>query len=595
MHEGRTRALGLVAILLLSTTLATLGPTAGAESALDIEVLDTKINPANNHTYHLLSASSWTEAAQAARGLEGFLVTVDDEAENAWLHETWGDDGNVTRHLWTGLNDAAEEGVFRWHDGTPYIHRQWGADQPSLTDGEDYVHIAGPNMGAIQPGDWNDLENDPQYFPVYGVVELGPGADFALRFDGEDDHVSTADDTSLRAPATEGELTIEARIHPTDLDGIHTVVMYGDHGYGLYLDDGRLGYSSEYSLSKNPLSDENITVSENTWSTVAVAVNASTGGTFFLNGEAIGSFDANQAEIPAGDFGSNDCYDAGLACENLVIGRHGAGADRYHFHGMIDHVSISSTDLRTVSENGTIGLDEPQNRLSAWTFGEGEGDRTMDNADRNATIHGAAWVMPDGSIVAQALELVNGDELAIDDVNAGDTLLFFAELPDYTRSMTVQAFAWSKGDGKEEGNAEFSLYHDVDRVPSAWSHMDEVENWNWGGVFGSYSWPDSGVHWFALQADSDLEEFSLWAEWDVAEAPPTLEDMIELKHGIPIADQDLQSQRGSEFGDTIQYYVNVTEPLADLAVETYGGDGNVELAISYGGPPDPFGQWSQWD
>ena len=90
------------------------------------------------------------------------------------------------------------------------------------------------------------------------------------------------------------------------------------------------------------------------------------------------------------------------------------------------------------------------------------------------------------------------------------------------------------------------------------------------------------MHWFALQADSDLDEFSLWVE-DVAEAPPTLEDMIELKHGIPVANQDLQSQRGNEFGDTIQYYVNVTEPLADLAVETYGGDGNVELAISYGG------------
>ena len=595
MQDGRPRAVALVALLILSTTLAVLSPGAGAESALDVEVLDTKVNPANNHTYHLLSASSWTEAAQAARGLDGFLVTVDDEAENTWLHETWGNDGNVTRHLWTGLNDAAEEGVFRWHDGTPYIHRQWGADQPSMTDEEDYVHITGPNMGSIQPGDWNDLENDPQYFPVYGVVELGPGADFALRFDGEDDHIITADDTTLRAPSTAGELTIEARIHPTDLDGIHTVVMYGDHGYGLYLDDGRLGYSSEYSLSKNALSDANITLEEDAWSTVAVAVNTTTGGTFFLNGEAIGSFDATQAEIPAGDFGSNDCYDAGLACENLVIGRHGAGADRYHFEGMIDHVSISSTDHRITAGSGNVSLNSTDNPLSAWTFGEGEGDLTTDQVGRNGTIHGAAWVMPDGSIVAQALELENGDELVIEDISAGDTLLFFAELPDYTRSMTVQAFAWSSGEGKEEGDAEFSLYHDVDRVPSAWSHMDEVENWGWGGVFSSYSWPDAGVHWFALNAEADLGEFSLWVDWDVAEAPPTLEDMIELKHGIPIADQELQSQRGSEFGDTIQYYVNVTEPLADLAVETYGGNGNVELAISYGGPPDPFGQWSEWD
>ena len=233
MQQASARAFGLVAILLLSTTLAIVSPSAGAESALDIEILDTKVNPANNHTYHLLSASSWTEAAQAARGLEGFLVTVDDEAENSWLHETWGNDGNVTRHLWTGLNDATEEGVFRWHDGTPFLHRQWGADQPSMTDVEDYVHITGPNMGSLEPGEWNDLENDPQYFPVYGVVEIGPGADFALRFDGDDDHVTTDDDNSLKEPSTTGELTIEARINPVDVDGIHTVVMYGDHGYGL--------------------------------------------------------------------------------------------------------------------------------------------------------------------------------------------------------------------------------------------------------------------------------------------------------------------------------------------------------------------------
>ena len=595
MKHASHRALTLVCLLVLSTTMAVVAPTAGAESSLDIEVIDTKVNPANNHTYHLLSASSWTEAAQAARGLDGFLVTVDDEAENSWLHATWGNDGNVTRHLWTGLNDAGEEGVFRWHDGTPFLHRQWGENQPSMTDVEDYVHITGPNMGSIQPGDWNDLENDPQYFPVYGVVELGPGADFALRFDGDDDHVITSDDTSLQAPAASGELTIEARIQPVETDGIHTIVMYGDHGYGLYLDDGRLGYASEYSLSKNPLSDVNMTVPEGVWSTVAVAVNATTGGTFFLNGEAIGSFGADQAEIPPGDFGSNDCYEAGLACENLVIGRHGAGADRYHFSGMIDDVSIAAIDARIAGPNGSIGLGPLTETLSEWTFGEGEGGQTYDHLNRTGTIEGAAWVMPDGSIVAQAMELENGDELNLDDISAGDTLLFFAELPEYTRSMSVQAFAWAENEGKEDGEADFVVYHDVDRVPSAWSHMDEVEDWGWGGVFATYTWPEAGVHWFALQATSSLDEFSLWAEWEVAEAPPSLDEMIELKHGIPVADQDLQGQPGNEFGDSIQYYVNVTEPLADLSVRTYGGEGNVDLAISYGGPPDPFGIWGEWE
>ena len=32
-------------------------------------------------------------------------------------------------------------------------------------DDEDYVHITGTNMGTIEPATWNDLEDDPQYFP----------------------------------------------------------------------------------------------------------------------------------------------------------------------------------------------------------------------------------------------------------------------------------------------------------------------------------------------------------------------------------------------------------------------------------------------
>lgn len=47
MQDASARALALVSILLLSTTLAVVSPSAGAESALDIEVLDTKVNPAN--------------------------------------------------------------------------------------------------------------------------------------------------------------------------------------------------------------------------------------------------------------------------------------------------------------------------------------------------------------------------------------------------------------------------------------------------------------------------------------------------------------------------------------------------------------------
>ena len=180
------KAFLLVALFLLSLCSPLLS-TAMGESAEEMSVLHTAVNPNNNNTYHLLVASSWEDAASYALSLGGFLVTVDDASENEWIVDTFSTWDNQSRHLWIGLSDDAQEGQYRWHDGTPFLYRNWGDAQPSEGGDEHYIHIAGTNMGNIEPGTWNDLENDPQYFPVYGVVEVGPGADYALRFDGETD------------------------------------------------------------------------------------------------------------------------------------------------------------------------------------------------------------------------------------------------------------------------------------------------------------------------------------------------------------------------------------------------------------------------
>ena len=188
------KSLSLCAIFLLAITTPILTTNSQAQMASDIEVLHTAINPNNNKTYHLLSPGSWTESAVVARALDGFLTTIDDEEENQWVFNTFGSFDNQSRHLWIGLSDPDGEDDYRWHDGTPFHYRNWGVDQPSDSDTENYVHIAGTNMGNIMPGMWNDLSDDPQYFPVYGVVEVGDAVDYALRFDGQDDHVIIEDE-----------------------------------------------------------------------------------------------------------------------------------------------------------------------------------------------------------------------------------------------------------------------------------------------------------------------------------------------------------------------------------------------------------------
>ena len=407
-------ALLLVSLFLVSLASPLLSGVQ-AEDLDDMDVLYTAVNPNNNNTYHLLSASSWEDAASYARSLDGFLVTVDDEAENTWLFDTFASWDNQSRHLWIGLSDEGEEGQYRWHDGTPFMYREWGDAQPSAGGDEDYVHIASTNMGNIDPGTWNDLENNPQYFPVYGVVEIGPGADYALRFDGDGDHIVVPHDAGLDL-TNMTHLELSAWVQPHHLEGNQFMMMKGDYGWGFYLADDHLAFASEYSMARHPIS--NGTLAADTWSHVQINVVVGEGYTFSIDGAEVGVVTDTAAQIPLGDFGSNDCFQSGDACDELFIGKMGAGCDCGYFDGLLDNITVrAGTSLSEMSV------------LSQWMFSEGEGSATHDETDgRVGEIDGADWVMPDGSIVAQAVELFIGEGHEIEFAGEGDTLLFFVEL-----------------------------------------------------------------------------------------------------------------------------------------------------------------------
>ncbi|MDA8610134.1 hypothetical protein N9L86_02870 [Euryarchaeota archaeon] len=568
----KMRVLLVLSIFLFSLMTPFLG-SGSAQGPAEMEVLGTAVNPANNHTYHLLSASSWEDAADAARGLDGFLTTIDNAEENQWLFETFASFDNQSRHLWTGLSDANQDGSYRWHDGSPFYYNNWGDSQPSEGGDEDYVHIASTNMGNIMPATWNDLENDPQYFPVYGVVEVGEGADFSLRFDGESDHVEVPHDDSLNIS---NSLYLSAMVYPYSTDGIHFIAMKGDYGWGMYLNNGNLGYASEYSLSKHPTS--NSTVDDNTWSHVEIEFIESVGGEFRINGEPAGLISAEESLLPLGDFGSNDCFTSGDACDELYIGSMGAGCECNYFEGMLDNISIGSS-LENSSERIWV---------SNWSFGEGEGSITMDHEGREGTVFGADWVMPDGTIVAQAIELDNDVDSYIESAQAGDQLLFYGDVDDMTKEMYFNMFSW--GDfGKDPITIDVYIAHD--RVPSSWDH-DAYYEAEFSYMWESWSWPEEGNWWFVLVPREDVEDVTITLTWVVADPPPALSEMTELINGIPVTGQSIDSNRQTPFEDRIlYYYVNVTEPLSSLSVETYDGEGNINLGLSWLTVPDPFDQW----
>ena len=111
-----------------------------------------------------------------------------------------------------------------------------------------------------------------------------------------------------------------------------------------------------------------------------------------------------------------------------------------------------------------------------------------------------------------------------------------------------------------------------------------------------WQWPDEGILWMVIVPRTDIEDLSIYTYSEVADPPPSLDEMTELFNGIPITGQKIDGGRGSPQEDRIiYYYVNVTDNLSSLTVKTYGGTGNVNLAISPQTVPDPFNMFFGWE
>ncbi len=140
------------------------------------------VNPANGHTYFILPNKGWAASEADARALGGYLVTINDSAENSFIFDTFSTFGGRNRSLWLGLNDVESEGTFVWSNGEPVTYTHWDPSAPNnCCGGEDYAHTT-PNEGGWQAGwrnrYWNDISDrpggtlEPLGTPIHGVVEF---------------------------------------------------------------------------------------------------------------------------------------------------------------------------------------------------------------------------------------------------------------------------------------------------------------------------------------------------------------------------------------------------------------------------------------
>jgi hypothetical protein len=125
---------------------------------------DVVTNPDNAHQYCLTAPSTWTAAQASAQAQGGNLVTINDQAEQDWLLQTFGN----TAPLWIGYTDQASEGTFVWVSGQSATYTNWLPTEPN--DGKCYANEDYAAMNWFSEiGSWNDLPDNGFWQDCTGV------------------------------------------------------------------------------------------------------------------------------------------------------------------------------------------------------------------------------------------------------------------------------------------------------------------------------------------------------------------------------------------------------------------------------------------
>lgn len=157
----------------LVLTAAALGIAACATTrtaARPFEPNDWVYNPDTGHYYRLTGKMPWPLAREVAESYGGYLATVNDADENAWIMDTF----QPTEAVWVGLNDFHAEGRWEWVNGEEAAYSNWRRGQPNNSGGIQHA-VSLDSWNMPDPGRWND---NPPMQTRQGVIELERPARF---------------------------------------------------------------------------------------------------------------------------------------------------------------------------------------------------------------------------------------------------------------------------------------------------------------------------------------------------------------------------------------------------------------------------------
>jgi hypothetical protein len=132
----------------------------------------------NSHTYYLLDTALWGESETAAQTLGGHLVTINDQAENDWVWNTFTNSGENPITLWIGyyrVTPGDSNSAWAWSSGETPGFTNWQIGEPNNSLGnEDFAAFVPPHQTPSK--EWFDMYAESNtyfnYGYIYGVVEV---------------------------------------------------------------------------------------------------------------------------------------------------------------------------------------------------------------------------------------------------------------------------------------------------------------------------------------------------------------------------------------------------------------------------------------
>jgi VCBS repeat-containing protein len=173
------------------------------------------------HKYYMsYDNRSWTEARDIASDLGGYLVVIDDATENQWIRDKMSNAGYNWASVWIGYNDAVNEGIFEWVNGSDSTYQNWSGGEPNNSGGEDYAEL-------MSNGKWNDNQNEAHRYYVIefsGTVSSLPTVITYTATESETGEFTypTVQDLTIPAGSSKATLTVSAK-SDTDDEGSDSI------------------------------------------------------------------------------------------------------------------------------------------------------------------------------------------------------------------------------------------------------------------------------------------------------------------------------------------------------------------------------------